>query len=144
MERRGSLALDAGLGAPSAIALADADRDGVLDAVVSSSTTSEVQVLRGVLGASFSFAALGTVTETVATGADVFWADANGDGLPDVIVVGPSGVFALRTLAGLGFASSAEAAAGAYAAGAVADLNGDGDLDAVSATGTGATVSMGQ
>jgi hypothetical protein len=116
---------------PGAIAAGDFNGDGILDLAVVNQAGAMVYVLLGNGDGTFTAAAS---PAAVSNSASIISADVNGDGIPDLVVGGLSGV-----LLGNGNGTfSLKASSPALAVGtgsAVADFNGDGIPDIVSEAG---------
>lgn len=129
--------LSLAVGAASALALGDIDRDGKLDAVVASADSNALELLRGSGGGTFTSqgtigAAAGATRST-----DVVLADTDKDGQLDIVASRgdlPGAITAFVCTGGFTFANglSTPTAQGGLAVGvALGDLNRDGKLDAV-------------
>ncbi|WP_171475859.1 beta strand repeat-containing protein [Frigoriglobus tundricola] len=131
-------------GAPDSVAVADVNGDGKPDLIVANLGSNTVSVLLNTTAAG-SLTAGFAAQQTFATGRrpySVEFADLNGDGKPDLVVVneGSATVSVLLNTTAPGATTSAFAAQQTFAVGAdsrtmtIADLNGDGrpDLIAVS------------
>jgi hypothetical protein len=120
-----------GLPSPSAIAVADLNRDGALDLVVSHRFDSKISILLG--NGAGGFGAPSFITTGGFPGKAVV-ADVNGDGIPDVLVPCASTDTVVVLLGtGTGFFTAAPnlGTADAPLALAAGDLDGDGALDVV-------------
>ncbi|HUK63536.1 MAG TPA: FG-GAP-like repeat-containing protein, partial [Dongiaceae bacterium] len=132
---------------PYAIAATDLDRDGIVDLVVTSSTTATISLLKGQGSGGVgdgTFAAPVTLT-TPAAASTLGLLDINYDGLAD-LVEGNSSTASIVALlhgssASIGPTTYTPLVTGAVASGpncvATGDLDGDGVLDAASALGNG-------
>jgi hypothetical protein len=120
------------------VAALDVDRDGRLDLVFAAQTWDfpaqndrTVQVLRNLGGRRFAAPVAYPAGQDAST---LYTGDVNGDGIPDLVVVGASGITWLRGLATGGLAPpSAPVNDGEIYGFALADLNGDGRADTISA-----------
>ena len=127
--------------APNALALADLDQDGNLDAVVGTGGVAALVALYGCGDGTFltrsSLAAISNANELLTT-------DVNGDGFADVLAVGLSNT-AVFLGAGDGSFTMSQmlSPATSFQHSRVGDLNGDGLGDLVFATGVGIGVYLG-
>ncbi len=122
--------------APSALAVADLDKDGLRELVALDQAGTNLLSLRGD-GSVLASLSVGTAIQGIALG------DVNGDGTPDLLAVEAGGAVSLR--AGLGdgkFAVATTVSAPDAAAIALADITGDGIADLVVAGRMSATVAI--
>jgi hypothetical protein len=132
--------------APNKIAIADINKDGRPDVIVSNSTSNNYTVFQNSGTGTFS------TTSTVSSGAltapsGVILSDINNDGYPDLIFTtsGSTAVSAMKNNAGGGYTFGAKSdyttGAGPTAV-AAADVNNDGKVDLAVSNGTANSVSI--
>lgn len=121
---------------PTAVALADVDRDGDLDLLVRSDSETRLAVLKNVAGA-YPMSEQSSVALPVAATAMAV-EDLDGNGAPDVILAGSDGAVRVLWNDGHGKLDAPEAQSVRVASGltalAVGDLDRDGRADAVVST----------
>lgn len=125
-------------GAAATAAIVDATGDGLADVVVGDGVNLNIRLLVLAQAPSQPGVLLPPVAVPIGTGhgaVDLAVADANGDGLPDLVVSGYDCVVVLHRLAGGGFAPPVFLGSGfRITSVAAADLDGDGRMDLVAAS----------
>jgi hypothetical protein len=126
---------------PNGLAVADFNRDGKLDLVVSDSGTDTVSILLGNGDGSFH-----TPTTIAAGGGQLATADLNGDGKSDLIVTGSASASVFLGNGDGTFGTVANFPTPSTTAAAqqiLADLNGDGKLDLIVSIDLGISILLG-
>ncbi len=121
------------------VAVGDFDRDGKIDAAVTSAPNRRLAVHRGKGDGRFLAA---TTYDLGTEGNDVASGDFDGDTLLDLLVATTNGFSLYRGKGDGTFIGAPAYSGGSVARLAIADVDGDGDLDVIAARSTGATVHL--